>query len=306
MPAVSRLGNQQWGFFAQDTWKVNRKFTLDYGLRYDYSNYQHEQYGRMANFSASTPNPTAGGRLGATIYEGSLPGRCNCQFAKVYPWAFGPRLGFAYQLNQKTVARGGFGVIYNGTANNNIATRGVSSNNPFSSPAFAQPAMVLSEGVPLTASQITWPNFNPGYFPLPGGLTGPTSYIDQNAGRPARQYEWSFGLQREIIRDLVVEATYVGNRGIWWPAGILANYNANTAASLKAYGLDLNNAADRTILNAPLNQPAAGRFQNVLPYTGFPVTSSVAQSLASLSPVQFGPRARLGPRWVPPGTTLCK
>jgi hypothetical protein len=89
---VARPGNQQCGFYAQDTWKVTRKFTLDYGLRYDYSNYQHEQYGRQANFSPTLANPSAGGHLGAAIYEGPLPGRCNCSFAHNYPWAFGPRL----------------------------------------------------------------------------------------------------------------------------------------------------------------------------------------------------------------------
>jgi hypothetical protein len=298
VPAVSRLGNQQWGAYAQDSWKVTRKFTLDYGLRYDYSTYQHEQYGRMADFSSTTPNPSAGGLPGAAIYEGSLPGRCNCSFAKNYPWAFGPRLGFAYQITPKTVARGGFGIIYNGTANNNIATRGVTSSNPFSSPSFGQPAMVLNTGVPLTAAQIAWPNFSAGYYPLPG-LAGPPSYIDQNAGRPARQYEWSIGLQREIIRDLVVEATYVGNRGIWWPAGVLANYNANTPEQLKADGLDINNAADRSILNAPLNSTAAGRFQNKLPYPGFPPTATVAQSLRPFPQFSSG----LTPTWAPIGNT---
>jgi hypothetical protein len=298
VPAVSRLGNQQWGIYLQDTWKVTRRFTLDYGLRYDYSTYQKEQYGREANFSATTPNPSAGGHLGAAIYEGSLPGRCNCSFAHNYPWAFGPRLGFAYQITAKTVVRGGMGIIYNGTANNNIATRAVTSSNPFSAPSFGEPAMVLNQGVPFTAAQIEWPNFSQGYYPLPG-LAGPPVYIDPNAGRPARQYEWSIGLQREIVRDLLVEATYVGNRGIWWPAGILANYNANTPDQLKAYGLDITNAADRAILNAPLNSPTAGRFQNKLPYAGFPATATVAQSLRPFPQFSSG----LTPTWAPLGNT---
>ncbi|MCU1340053.1 MAG: hypothetical protein JWO19_5634 [Bryobacterales bacterium] len=298
VPAVARLGNQQWGFYVQDTWKVTRKFTLDYGLRYDYSTYQKEQYGRLANFSPTTPNPSAGGHPGAVIYEGSLPGRCNCEFAHSYPWAFGPRLGFAYQITPKTVARGGVGIIYDGTANNNIATRSVTSSNPFSSPSFGQPAMVLNQGVPFTAAQIAWPNFSPGYYPLPG-LAGPSAFVDPNAGRPARQYQWSIGVQREVVRDLVVEATYVGNRGIWWPAGILTNYNANTADSLKAYRLDINNAADRAILNAPLNSSTAGRFQNKLPYAGFPATSTVAQSLRPFPQFSSG----LTPTWAPLGDT---
>ena len=40
---------------------------------------------------------------------------CKCNFAKNYPYAIGPRLGVAYQINAKTVLRGGFGVVYNAT-----------------------------------------------------------------------------------------------------------------------------------------------------------------------------------------------
>src|SRR5262249_12847607 len=47
--------------------------------------------------------------------------------------------------------------------------------------------------------------------------------FDQNAGRPPRQYQWSMGIQREIMKDLAVEAAYVGNRGIWWNAPGLLN-----------------------------------------------------------------------------------
>jgi hypothetical protein len=60
-PPILRLGKSMWGFFAQDTWKVSRKFTLDYGLRYDYGTYLKEQYGRIPDFSPTTPNPSAGG-----------------------------------------------------------------------------------------------------------------------------------------------------------------------------------------------------------------------------------------------------
>jgi len=84
------------GAFAQDTWKISRKMTVDYGLRYDYLTYSREQYGRTPDFSAATPNSTAAGRLGASIFEGDGPGRCGCSFAHNYPFAFGPRLGIAY------------------------------------------------------------------------------------------------------------------------------------------------------------------------------------------------------------------
>ena len=45
------------------------------------------------------------------------------------------------------------------------------------------------------------------------------AYVDPNIARPAKQYQWSIGLQREINRNLVVEASYVANRGVWWPIG---------------------------------------------------------------------------------------
>src|SRR5207245_1299369 len=67
-----------WGFFAQDTWKITRKLTLDYGLRYDLQPVQHEEYQRTASFDPSAANPTVGGLPGALRYEGFGQGRCNC------------------------------------------------------------------------------------------------------------------------------------------------------------------------------------------------------------------------------------
>ena len=54
------MGSHALSGFAQDSWKVTRKFTLDYGLRYDYSTYLKEQYGRAPFFSPTTPNPATG------------------------------------------------------------------------------------------------------------------------------------------------------------------------------------------------------------------------------------------------------
>ena len=100
-PIDFRLAKQQWGTFVQDSWKVTRKLTLDYGLRYDYSTYLKEEHGRLLDFSSTTPNPTAGGRPGAVIFEGSGPGRCSCDFAQNYPLALAPRIGLAYQINRQ-------------------------------------------------------------------------------------------------------------------------------------------------------------------------------------------------------------
>ena len=281
-----RYGKQQWGFYAQDSWKVTRKFTLDLGLRYDYSIYYQEQYGRSPNFAPDLANPTAGGHPGAVEYQAT----CHCSFARNYPWGIGPRLGMAYQVLPKTVLRGGFGVVYTGTGING-ATGSASASNPLGpSSTPGMPVMTWGQGVtvnggPLTAAQIAWPNFNPGYYPIadviPG--TGPQAY-DPDAGRPARQYQWSVSVQREIITNLLLEASYVGNRGMWWqpaatPPAPLVNYNYLSNSLLSQYGLRLSNPADLGILLAPVGSAAAGPFMNHIPFAGFPLTATVAQSL---------------------------
>lgn len=321
-PSEARFGKQQWGFYAQDSWKVTRKLTLDLGLRYDYSTWYKEQYGRSPNFAPTTPNPALGGYPGAVTYQAT----CHCDFARNYPWGLGPRFGFAYQVLPKTVLRGGFGVEY--TPTGVAQSFGAASGNaaaanplpPSSTPG--APLMTLGQGVtingaPLTAAQIAWPNLGPGFYPLAGVVPGNgPQYYDPNAGRPARQYQYSFSVQRELVRDLVVQASYIGNRGIWWPSyltptqanGQLINYNYLSNAILAANGLSLSNPADLATLLARIGSPAAGRFQNKLPFPGFPLNQTVAQSLRpfpqfSTSCIGFSPvgpcpvNAPLGDTW---------
>ena len=73
----------------------------------------------MQDFGPSTPNPSAGGRLGAVVFDGYLPGRCQCHIASNYPFAYGPRLGVAYQIVPSLVFRAGAGVSYAKTDDNN-------------------------------------------------------------------------------------------------------------------------------------------------------------------------------------------
>src|SRR5207249_6268831 len=108
----------------------------------------------------------------------------------------------------------------------------------------------------------------------PGPFGG--AYMDRNAGRPARQYQWSIGFQREIMRDMVVEASYVANRGVWWQAPALLNLNAISLDRLKAFGLDINNVNDRNLLTAQLGSTlAASRGFNKPAYPGFPLGQTV-------------------------------
>jgi hypothetical protein len=286
-PINFRLGKQQWGSFVQDTWKITRKLTLDYGVRYDYQTYLREQYGRVLNFSPKLANPSAGGLPGAIIYEGNGPNRCNCDFAQNYPFAFAPRVGLAYQVTPKTVVRAGFGIVYATTQDGNGAVNTLPATTPTSSPTFGNAIMLLHDGIPIPREQYQWPNFNPGFFPQPNTLNAPPVAIDQNAGRPPRQWQWSVGVQREIMRDLVIEAAYVANRGVWWNSPGLIDVNALTPQRIAAAGLDLNSANDRTLLNARLDSTtAAARGFNRGAYPGYPLSATVAQVLRPYP--QFG------------------
>lgn len=295
IPSKSRLGNHAFSAFAQDTWKVTRKLTLDYGLRYDTQSYLKEQYGRIAYFSPSALNPTAGNRPGGIALEGNQPGHCGCNVAKNYPWAFGPRFGLAYQISPKTVLRMGVGISYYRTAMNGYNSLSTGSQNIYQTAAFGDPAYNLRDGLPY---QVSWPNTDPGQVPFPGTIAAPGQQIDQNAGRPARTVQWSLGIQREVARNLVVEATYVGNRGVWWNSTYLICPNCNTPEGLLKAGLDINNPAHRGILTSAINSSTAiNAGYGGLPYEGFPATASVAQALRPFP--QFGSITNM--KWVPTG-----
>ena len=309
-PADYRRTKSQTGLYVQDTWRVRRNLTIDYGVRWDYGTYSKEDHGRTVDFSPTTPNPNAGGHLGAYIYEAT----CKCDFAHNYPYALAPRLGIAYTLNKKTVIRGGFGIAYGftpitaGPIINSVVTPTL--QNGFDD-------FRLQGGIP-SKYQPQWPVYDPGFGFVPGtvnALQAGVQLIDPNAGRPDRTYQWNVTVQRELNRSLVVEAGYVGNRNIWQPSGGSAlnvgfqDLNAVSVDTLKRNGFTVGNLDDATLLNTQFNrlspqQAATLAARGVgLPYAGFPTSGPFAQTvLQSLKPFpQFNsvisPLAPLGRSW---------
>jgi hypothetical protein len=271
----------QTGLFLQDTWKVTRKLTLDYGVRWDYGTYAKEQYGRNGSIGLAVPNSSASGRLGANQFEAT----CKCQFANNYPYAIGPRLGVAYQIDRKTVIRAGIGVVYNSTSN---AAAGVTAGGASTTLAAGSGQIVslFKDGMPAGARAV-WPSFDPAVGQGVGSVIAMPQLLDPNAGRPARLTQWSIGLQREINRNLVVEASYVGNRGAWWSGSALAPLNALSQDTLKAYGFnDFTSATEAGLLTTTISALTAGQKATLaargitgLPYANFPSSQTVRQSL---------------------------
>ena len=270
--------------FVQDTWRINGRLTLDYGLRWDRQAYGYEEQDRRSMFSPDVPNPSAGGLLGATIYEGDGPGACGCRFVKTYPYSFGPRLGVSYQLNPRTVLRGGWGITYAQTGIGQAdggSTLGAGGWNTFNyqPPSFGEAGAFLRTGLVYNRDDLFAVTNNAGIRPSPGQTDSPPQWIHPDAGKMPKLNQWSVSLQREITRDLVVDVAYVGNRGDGFTANNLINLNAISEERLRSFGLDLNNAADRTLLTSRIDSTTAVQRGFRLPYAGFPVGATVAQSL---------------------------
>ena len=201
--------------YLQDDFKVSRRLTLNVGLRYEFATPQWEGANRLANFDPS--NNTV-----VLAKDGSLRDR-----ALVNPDRnnFGPRIGAAYTLNDKTVIRAAFGVSYlhfNRMGGENL----LAYNLPFIlNPNINQVAPAMpSGGQPLCPST---GNYNPATCFLPFERGFPNNFLNIANVRTntVRTNQIPFGLpsasvksthftiQRQIAAGLVLDLGYVGTFG---------------------------------------------------------------------------------------------
>ena len=290
--------NIQWfhriesGIYALDTWKFTKNITVNYGLRWDFEQMQHEQHNRETQFSPTVANPSAGGLLGGTEYEGHGAGRCNCSFEKFYPWMIQPRLGVSYQRDAKTVLHAATG-FYSGPQlfmnEEGYSNQGFGFNQVFlTSPAYGIAAGQLSNGIPYSPAALTATNFDPGAFPNIGQLNSPPPFIVPNNGRPPRFLQSTIGIEREIANNLTVQASYIDIRGVWLNSDGLTNTtNELTPSALASkYGLDVTNPSDFNLLTQPISSPSVAARGFKKPYSTFPSGASLAQALRPFP--QFG------------------
>jgi Carboxypeptidase regulatory-like domain/TonB-dependent Receptor Plug Domain len=208
---IGSYRQQQYFGFLQDDYHVSRKLTVNLGVRWEFATPRWERDNVLSNF-----NPATNSIL--TASNGSLYNRTLVN-PDYKDWA--PRLGAAYSFDSKTVVRGGYGISYVhlnrlGSADElgingpqvNIAT--VNQTVPF--------------GGPLPAGFIQAPNF-PAGIATPAGfnpVNANIAYIPANTRWPYVQ-TWFFSLQREVLKDTVVELGYSGNHSLRVP--ILADFN---------------------------------------------------------------------------------
>jgi hypothetical protein len=215
----------------QDDWKVSPTFTLNFGLRYEIESPITERFNRaVLHFDSTTPNPINDAARANYAAQSNRPadipvsafqaiggltfantGGNGRQFWKGEKNNFMPRIGFAWQVQPKTVVRAGYGWFYN-TIGTNLASTiqtGFSQDTPIQAS--------LDNG--LSYPGLLTDPFPNGLIPAPGASNGLTTNLGQslrvyspNRLQPYAQ-RWSFGVQRELPRQFMVEASYVGNRG---------------------------------------------------------------------------------------------
>ena len=229
--------NVSWAAYVQDNWRVNHQLTLNLGLRWDGVPHTYEANNRMGNFYPSLYNPADAATFdnthnicsgasdpgcsaaspglgtspnsilaGVPLYLNGIgiPGQNGIPKGLVNNhWAaFGPRLGFAYDLagNGKTVVRGGFGVMYERIQGNDMYNAG--PNLPYSlqvnlnAVEFTNPSLLLSSGTAATR-------------PInPASITG----LDIANYKLPASYQYSVGIQRSLTSKTVLSVAYVGNQ----------------------------------------------------------------------------------------------
>lgn len=239
------------GTFIQDDWRVNNRLTLNLGLRFDIDTPFREKLGRTVNgfdptalvnyAKAVSFNPiTTTAVDGVTYTVNSI----NTNGGLTYPAAsdgavyknnsgfLSPRFGFSFQMDSKTVARGGFGIFVQPENLATLAATGTYSSSALSNQeGFSAATSYVATNNNYLTPATTLNNPFPSGFTAPyGSSLGASTFLGQAISFLA-PYEhdpyserWNLGVQRALSNNLMVEVMYVGNHGLHLP---VASQNLN-------------------------------------------------------------------------------
>ena len=275
---------KDFSWWVQDNIKVNSRLTLNLGLRHDVWSPYTEVANRESFFNPTAPNAAAGGHPGILEFYGNGPDSCHCATNINTDYLdLGPRLGLAFQLDDKTVMRAGYSIMYThrgavggrGGGRYGLDLIGYSAQPVFSGPGNSYtPAYYWNNGVPSYQQP---PFFEPTYgtgFNSTG--TAPTSlnYGDPTIGGiPPRYQNWNFAIEHSFTPTLQFGTAYVGSNGHHLSGGGRGIYSDQIDPKYLALGGLLQQNVTPTIL-AAANKIIPGI---TLPYPTF--SGSLSQML---------------------------
>jgi hypothetical protein len=207
-----------WGLYLQDDWQVTQRLVLNIGLRWDVDIPRTERFNRLSYFDITAPSPIAGKVPGFPNLLGAMnfvsPQNRRQTPTDLNNW--GPRFGFAYQINQKTVFRGAYAILYSPSVLQASGTSGSSGTQGFQSST----GLINSFDGGVTPAAFLRNPF-PNGFNLPEGAAGgAATQLGLGIGdsffndfvNPIIQ-QWNGTLQRDFGAGFVVELGYLGSKG---------------------------------------------------------------------------------------------
>ncbi len=235
--AVQEFGGRyrQYAIYAQDDWKINPKFTLNVGLRYEIPTPFYEVENRASFLNATLPNSAVSGYPGALQFAGNGPDSCHCRtLVKTHYLTLGPRVGFAYNPTAKQVIRGSFSIIhYNAGALGGNATATGSgaegaadtplgysaSPSPTSPNSGITPAFYWNAGFPAyTKPPFFDPTLNTGYYTAAGSTGGMLTYTrPDTGGRSPYTENWNLTFEQQLTPATIFSLSYAASASRFIP-----------------------------------------------------------------------------------------
>ena len=272
--------NFQYGVFGQDNWKVNQKLTLNLGLRWDVTLPRTDRHNRQDWFNPNAVSPLNGGSFSYTdpltgqavtrpLLGGEVFATPNQRTNYITDWHdIQPRFGFAYQFAPKMVVRGGYGIYYGQSRS------GVSGVVPYGGQGFDEYTNAITTyqndgATPYLHLSNPFPN---GLNQPAGNSLGLLNDVGYGANGPLRtnaanltpyEQSWSFGIEREMPGNVLLNAEYIGKKGTHLPfsganqLNILGpqveSYNQNQIAALNTYYSNPPNCSNTDPSQSPCN-----------------------------------------------------